>query len=301
MWACTPTSSTPGSNSRAATASAAAPEETENPNLESSWPVRTNSCVCASTPGVTRTRTLGRARRRRRGFEQASEAGDLVEGVHDDAADPMGERVGQLGGRLVVAVQDEAVGGHAGRAARHGARRRTRRRGACLPRGPAGPWRGTGRPWWRRRRPRPRPRRLPGRRGAGGPRRRRRAGCRTPGPAPRGRSRRRGGVPSRPRRRCAAGDAAPGVRSPHRGPSTWTCRIRQLPCTPRSRGSGAAHQDYDRPLPVRRHWHYPAPVAQRIEHRPPEPVAQVRVLPGAPCDTAGGALQDIAGGAFHCT
>jgi hypothetical protein len=27
----------------------------------------------------------------------------------------------------------------------------------------------------------------------------------------------------------------------------------------------------------------PAPVAQRIEHRPPEPVAQVRVLPGAPC------------------
>jgi hypothetical protein len=25
----------------------------------------------------------------------------------------------------------------------------------------------------------------------------------------------------------------------------------------------------------------PAPVAQRIEHRPPEPVAQVRVLPGA--------------------
>ena len=26
----------------------------------------------------------------------------------------------------------------------------------------------------------------------------------------------------------------------------------------------------------------PAPVAQRIEHRPPEPVAQVRVLPGAP-------------------
>ena len=27
---------------------------------------------------------------------------------------------------------------------------------------------------------------------------------------------------------------------------------------------------------------HPAPVAQRIEHRPPEPVAQVRVLPGAP-------------------
>jgi hypothetical protein len=35
--------------------------------------------------------------------------------------------------------------------------------------------------------------------------------------------------------------------------------------------------EYDRPLLVAR----PAPVAQRIEHRPPEPVAQVRVLPGA--------------------
>src|SRR6202034_2067376 len=31
----------------------------------------------------------------------------------------------------------------------------------------------------------------------------------------------------------------------------------------------------------------PAPVAQRIEHRPPEPVAQVRVLPGALCGAIG--------------
>ena len=36
-------------------AARAAPELSENPNLVSSWPVRTNSCVCASTPGVTRT------------------------------------------------------------------------------------------------------------------------------------------------------------------------------------------------------------------------------------------------------
>ena len=41
----------------------------------------------------------------------------------------------------------------------------------------------------------------------------------------------------------------------------------------------------------------PAPVAQRIEHRPPEPVAQVRVLPGALCrgrSCAGSALRDLA-------
>ena len=43
----------------------AAPEETEKPNFESSCPVRTNSCVCASTPGVTRTRTVGRCAARR--------------------------------------------------------------------------------------------------------------------------------------------------------------------------------------------------------------------------------------------
>ena len=29
--------------------------------------------------------------------------------------------------------------------------------------------------------------------------------------------------------------------------------------------------------------HLPAPVAQGIEHRPPEAGAQVRILPGAPC------------------
>ena len=49
----------------------------------------------------------------------------------------------------------------------------------------------------------------------------------------------------------------------------------------------------------------PAPVAQRIEHRPPEPVAQVRVLPGAPhAGGAGGALPGAhcrgAPGALSC-
>ena len=62
--------------------------------------------------------------------------------------------------------------------ARHGARRRRPRRGACPPRGPGGPWRGTGRPWWRRRPRRPTPRPPHGRPGADGPRRRRRAACR---------------------------------------------------------------------------------------------------------------------------
>src|SRR5581483_6081097 len=38
---------------------AAAPDAMPKPNFESVWPVRTNSCVCASTPGVTRTNTRG--------------------------------------------------------------------------------------------------------------------------------------------------------------------------------------------------------------------------------------------------
>ena len=46
---------------------------------------------------------------------QPLEAVDLVEGVHDDAADPDGQGRRQFLGRLVVAVQDEPVGRHAGR------------------------------------------------------------------------------------------------------------------------------------------------------------------------------------------
>ena len=59
MWAWMPTSSTDGSARSRATASSAAPEAKPNPNFESSCPVRTNSWVWASTPGVTRTSTAG--------------------------------------------------------------------------------------------------------------------------------------------------------------------------------------------------------------------------------------------------
>ena len=102
-------------SSSAATASAAAPEETEKPNLESSCPVRTNSWVCASTPGVTRTRTLGRVSLGGGRLQQAPETGDLVERVDDDAADPPLQRRRQFVGRLVVAVQHEALSRDAGR------------------------------------------------------------------------------------------------------------------------------------------------------------------------------------------
>ena len=139
----------------------------------------------------------GRSAAGGRRLEQAAEAGDLVEGVDDDPADARSQAVGQLVGRLVVAVEDEPVRRARRRTGRRGARRRTRRRGASPPRGPDGPWPGTGRPWWRRPRRHPRPRPPRGRRDAGGPRRRRTAACRTPRPARAGRRRRRGGGPSR--------------------------------------------------------------------------------------------------------
>ena len=50
------------------TAASAAPDDSEKPNFWSSWPVETYSWVCASTPGVTRSRPAGghRLPRRRR-------------------------------------------------------------------------------------------------------------------------------------------------------------------------------------------------------------------------------------------
>ncbi len=83
--------------------------------MESSCPVRTNSWVWASTPGVTRTRTLGRSRGRRGRLEQPAQPCHLVEGVHHDAPDAGLEGGGELVGRLVVAVQDEPGGGYPGR------------------------------------------------------------------------------------------------------------------------------------------------------------------------------------------
>ncbi len=59
MCMCIPTSSIDDDDAARSIASAAAPECHPNPNFESSWPVLTNSWVCASTPGVTRIRTRG--------------------------------------------------------------------------------------------------------------------------------------------------------------------------------------------------------------------------------------------------
>ena len=274
-----PTSSTPGMSSSAATASAAAPEETEKPNFESSCPVRTNSWVCASTPGRDPDEDLGPVRSRRDGLEQAAEAVDLVEGVDDDAADaPLAGPSASSSVDLLLPCRTSRSGGHAGR-----------ERDVELATGGdvevhallvGQPGHG------------------PAQEGLGG------VGDAV---AP-GRDRLAAGVAQVvlvvdeerraellgqleqvdaadvevallvDRRPCAGGDAAPAVRWRRRGPSAWRCRIRQHSAAPVRAGTGDRRRDeYDRPLLLQR----PAPVAQRIEHRPPEPVAQVRVLPGA--------------------
>src|SRR6478735_6380193 len=57
MWECRPIRSMPGASSSRRTASKASPEVIEKPNFWSSWAVAMYSCVCASTPAVTRTIT----------------------------------------------------------------------------------------------------------------------------------------------------------------------------------------------------------------------------------------------------
>ena len=61
--------------------------------------------------------------------DERLEAVELVERVDDDPADAGVERGAQLGGRLVVAVEHDALGRETRRAARRAARRRSRRRG----------------------------------------------------------------------------------------------------------------------------------------------------------------------------
>ena len=122
----------------------------------------------------------GPRRRRRRVSSRPPEPGDLVEGVDDDAARPRLERGGQLVVGLVVAVQDQALGGHAGRQrdVQLAAGRDVEAHALLVGQAGHGPAQerlgGVG----RRRRPRPPP--PPGSACAGGPRRRRRAACRTP-------------------------------------------------------------------------------------------------------------------------
>ena len=94
-------------------ASSAMPSVTVKPNFESSVPVSMYSWVWASTPGVTRTSTVGR-RAERRG--QLLEAVELVEGVGDDAADAERQRGVELVVGLVVAVEHEPLGAGSRRA-----------------------------------------------------------------------------------------------------------------------------------------------------------------------------------------
>ncbi len=77
----------------------------------------TYSWVCASTPGVTRTRacTGRRAAVTVPAVDKARKPGDLVEGVDDDPADAGPDAGSKLCVGLVVAVKNKPVGRHAGR------------------------------------------------------------------------------------------------------------------------------------------------------------------------------------------
>ena len=193
----------------AATAAAAAPDARPKPNLESSCPVRTNSWVWTSTPGVMRASTSAATARRlgvvgpprAAGRHQCSMRSISSKESTMIRPTPTARARGQLLGRTCCCRA--ARGGRPGRrrSGPRGARRPSTRRGTSPPRGPAGPWPRTGRPWWRRPLRRPRPRRPPGRRSAGGPRRRRTAACRA---RRRARARRSPPIDSRPSSPMAA-------------------------------------------------------------------------------------------------
>ena len=107
MCECRPPNCSDGASRTAATARAADPSRSENPNFWSSCAVAMNSWVCASTPTVTRTIT--RCTTPATAAIDAS-AFDLVEGIHDDVSDTGLDTSRQLGGRLVVAVHADAFG-----------------------------------------------------------------------------------------------------------------------------------------------------------------------------------------------
>ena len=60
MWECRPSRFSPSASCTICTARHASPLVIENPNFWSSCAVAMYSCVCASTPAVTRTITLTR-------------------------------------------------------------------------------------------------------------------------------------------------------------------------------------------------------------------------------------------------
>ena len=161
---------------------------------------------------------------------------------------PRSRAGGQLVGRLVVAVQDQPLGGHAGREGdvELAARRDVEVHALLVGQPGHGPAEeglgGVGHAVAPGRRP------PPGRRGAGGPRRRRTAACRTPA------ARSSRSMP--PTRRCPfssdlgrARQQVPlrAARSRRRGPSAWRCRIRQRPTTRGGRARpGRDVHGYDR-------------------------------------------------------
>ena len=116
MCAWTPTSSTQGRSSSAATAFAAAPDRDGETELGVLLPRSDEVVRVRLDAGCHPGEDLGPGRRRRgQRVQQASEAGDLVEGVDDDPGDTMLQRRRELVGRLVVAVEHETVRGDAGR------------------------------------------------------------------------------------------------------------------------------------------------------------------------------------------
>ena len=282
MCACTPTRRAPLVGCRSlSTASAAAPDASPKPNFESSWPVITYSWVWASIPGVTRTRTFGSGPPGR--DARTTRPGGLSRRTsrRRSCPRPAVQCRLQLGLRLVVTVQHQPLCGHPS-GQRYGqlpARRYVYaaaflvgQRGHRFTQEGLG---GVGGSWSECLAC------LLGTAGAGAPRRRR-----TPGSRPRRRD------PGGPHRRCGAG----------RRPRPPPCRVTGTPAArparlrraspgqgrPR-RADGRAGEgvlDHVAPMVVvgkrQRMLSWPAPVAQGIEHRPPEPGAQVRILSGAP-------------------
>ena len=201
----------------------------------------TYSWVWASTPGGDAA--AARVGASRASATRASRRSSSSKESTTMRPTPDREGPAQLVDRLVVAVQHEPIGRHARpRSATCELAAGRRRRGACPPRGPAGPWRGTGTPWSRRRRRRRRRRPPRGSGRAGGPRRRRTAACRTRRPAPAGRTppmrqlRRR----RRPRR-CRAAAAAGPARRAHIDSGALT-PSRSSPTASPMRAASASHK-----------------------------------------------------------
>ena len=133
------------------TAASASPLSSPNPNFESSVPVSMNSCVCASTPGVTRTWSAGD---RGTGCRETVDAIELVERVDDDAADPVLAPRAAARRRTCCCRGTRRAPSGTRRAARRAARRRSRRRARGPPRRRGGPSPCRGTPCSRTQRPR---------------------------------------------------------------------------------------------------------------------------------------------------